>query len=99
MLKPMGSHILVAPKKKDEQTKSGIYIPGAKNEVQQFATIVSVGDGHISMDGTKIPLDFKEGDEILYAPYAGTRIADTDGSTYLMIDARDVLAKVIEKES
>ena len=94
MLQPLGSRVLVAPKKAEEKTKSGILVPTQKNEIQQTGTIIAVGDGHTALDGSKIPLTVKCGDEVVFAKYAGTKILD-GGKEFLLMEERDIMARII----
>ena len=51
--------------------------------------------GHMLNDGTRVVLPFKIGDNVIVQQYAGTQIAD-DGHEYLLVNERDVIAKVSE---
>lgn len=45
MLKPLGHRILVKPDGQDEQTASGLVLPGDRDYVPTSGTVVAVGDG------------------------------------------------------
>jgi chaperonin GroES len=53
--------------------------------------VIAVGDGKIKEDGTKISMEIKKGDRVLFAKYGGTEIK-IDGEEYLMMKEDDVLA-------
>ena len=55
--------------------------------------MIAVGEGRIKKDGTKIPLDVKVGDRILFSKYAGTEVK-IDGEEHLMMREDDILAVV-----
>ena len=42
-------------------------------------------------EGKHLPLEVKEGDEVLFAKYSGTEIEDK-GEKYLLLSERDILA-------
>jgi len=90
---PLGDRVLVKPAEREEQTKSGIFLPDTAQEKPQEGTIVEVGPGRVSEDGTRVPMDLKKGDLVLYAKYGGTEIKD-EGEEYLLLTERDILAKV-----
>ena len=51
------------------------------------------GDGKIDDNGSRVPLDVAECDEVLYSKYGGTEIT-VDGEDLLVLRESDVLAKV-----
>ena len=92
-LKPLGDRLIVQASEEDEVTASGIIIPDTAKEKPQKGKVLAVGDGEVKEDGTRRPLDVKEGDEVLYSKYGGTEIT-VDGDELLVLRESDVLAKV-----
>jgi chaperonin GroES len=92
-LKPLGDRLVVQASEEEETTASGIVLPDTAKEKPQKGKVVAVGDGAIKEDGTRQPLDVKEGDEVLYSKYGGTEIT-IDGEDLLVLRESDVLAKV-----
>jgi chaperonin GroES len=93
-LKPLGDRLLVRPVEEEETTASGIVLPDTAKEKPQKGKVLAVGDGRYDEDGEKrIPLDVKEGDEVLYSKYGGTDIT-VDGEDLLVLRESDVLARV-----
>jgi chaperonin GroES len=93
-LKPLGDRLLVRPVEEEETTASGIVLPDTAKEKPQKGKVLAVGEGRYDEDGEKrIPLDVKEGDEVLYSKYGGTDIT-VDGEDLLVLRESDVLAKV-----
>ena len=90
---PLGDRILVKPAEREEQTKSGIFLPDTAQEKPQEGTIIEVGPGRVTDEGKHIPTDLKKGDLVLYAKYGGTEIKE-EGEEYLLLTERDILAKV-----
>ncbi|MEC9140305.1 MAG: co-chaperone GroES [Chloroflexota bacterium] len=90
---PLGDRILVKPAEREEQTKSGIFLPDTAQEKPQEGTIIEVGPGRVTDEGKHIPMDLKKGDLVLYAKYGGTEIKE-EGEEYLLLTERDILAKV-----
>jgi chaperonin GroES len=94
-LKPLGDRLIVKAIEEEETTASGIVLPDTAREKPQKGKVVAVGDGAWDEDGEKrIPLDVKEGDEVLYSKYGGTEV-QVDGDDLLVLRESDVLAKVV----
>jgi chaperonin GroES len=90
-LKPLGDRVVVKPSEKEERTKSGILLPDTAKEKPQEGTVEAVGTGRILDSGTKVPMELKVGDKILYAKYAGNEFK-VDEVEYLIVSEKDVLA-------
>ena len=91
-LKPLGDRLIVRAIEEEETTASGIVLPDTAKEKPQKGKVLAVGDGKFE-DGKRIPLDVKEGDEVLYSKYGGTEIK-IDGEDLLVLRESDVLARV-----
>ncbi|MCB0155249.1 MAG: co-chaperone GroES [Anaerolineae bacterium] len=92
-LKPLGDRLLVSPIEQEEMTASGIVLPETAKEKPMQGKVIAVGPGARKEDGSRIAMDVKEGDTVLYAKYAGTEIK-IDGNKYLIFKETDVLAIV-----
>ena len=91
-LKPLEDRIVVKPGEEEETTVSGIVIPDTAKEKPQEGQVVAVGPGRFE-DGTRVPLDVKVGDTVIYSKYGGTEVK-VGGEDHLILSARDVLAIV-----
>jgi chaperonin GroES len=91
-LEPLDDRIVVKPAEEEETTVSGIVIPDTAKEKPQEGEVVAVGPGRFE-DGTRVPMDVKAGDRVLYSKYGGTEVK-VEGEEYLVLSARDVLAIV-----
>ena len=92
-LKPLGDRVVVKPVEKEEKTKSGIVLPDTAKEKPQEGIVEAVGTGRILDNGTKIPMELKVGDKVLYAKYAGNEFK-IEEIEYLIVSEKDVLAIV-----
>ena len=90
-IQPLGDRILVKPIEAKEKTEGGIILPDTAKEKPQEAKVIAIGKGSVSEDGTKVPLEVKVGDKILYGKYSGTDI-NHDGEDYLILRQDDILA-------
>ena len=92
-IRPLGDRIVVKAVEREEQTKSGIYLPDTAKEKPQEAVVLAVGNGRLLDNGTRIPIDLKEGDRVLFSKYAGTEVRIGD-EEYLILRESDVLAVI-----
>ena len=92
-IRPLGDRILVKRIKEEEKTKGGIIIPDSAKEKPIEGEVVAVGNGKILENGTKLALDVKAGDKILFGKYSGTEIK-IDGQEYLILREDEVLAVI-----
>ena len=94
-LKPLDDRIVVRPGEAEEKTASGLVIPDTAKEKPQQGEVLAVGPGRRSeQSGEIIPMDVKKGDTVVYSKYGGTEIK-IDGEDLLILNARDVLAKIV----
>ncbi len=94
-IKPLEDRIVVQANEAETTTASGLVIPDTAKEKPQEGTVLAVGAGRFDDKGTRIPVDVKVGDTVIYSKYGGTEIK-YNGEEYLVLSARDVLA-VVEK--
>ncbi len=90
-MRPVGDRVVVKPTAKEDVTKSGIVIPETAKEKPQEGVVVAVGSGKLLENGTRSPLEVKEGDHILHAKYGGTEFV-LDGEEYVFLRENDILA-------
>ena len=90
-VRPLYDRLIVQRVEEEEKTKGGIIIPDTAKEKPIEGKVIAVGAGRITKDGTKMPLEIKKGDRVLYSKYAGTEIK-MDGEEYLMMKEDDILA-------
>ena len=91
-LKPLGDRVVIQVSKEEEKMIGGILIPGSAKEKPQEGLVAAVGEG-AWFEGTRVPMDVKVGDKVIYSKYAGNEIK-VDGEEYLICRQDDVLAIV-----
>jgi chaperonin GroES len=89
--RPLHDRILVKRIEEGEQKVGGIIIPDTAKEKPQQGKVVAVGSGKVKDDGTRIMLDVKDGDTILFGKYSGQEIK-LDGEEFLIMREEEVLA-------
>jgi len=91
-LQPMADRLVVKPIEKEEKTKGGIILPDTVKEKPQEGEVLAVGPGRMSDDGTRIAMDIKVGDIVVYAKYGGTEIK-IENEDLMILRENDILAK------
>jgi len=89
-VRPLGDRVVLKPVEREEVTKSGIVLPDTAKEKPQEGIVEAIGSGRILDNGTKVPMELKVGDRVLYAKYAGNEFK-VDEVEYLIISEKDVL--------
>ena len=83
IIKPLGKRVLIKQVEQEEDTKSGIVLPGtASKEKPITGEVLAVG---------KDVEDVKAGDKVIFEKYTGTEVKDGDDS-FLILDIDNVLA-------
>ncbi len=90
-IRPLHDRILVERLEEKEVKKGGIIIPDTAKEKPQEGKVIAVGNGKVTDEGKKIPLDVKAGDKILFGKYSGSEVK-LDDKEYLIMREEDVLA-------
>jgi chaperonin GroES len=90
-IQPLADRVVVKALEDAEQMRGGLYIPDTAKEKPSQGEVVAVGPGKISDEGTRIDMDVKVGDRVLYGKYSGTDVT-LDGQEYLILRESDVLA-------
>ena len=96
MIKPYGSMLLIKEEKAgDKTTTSGLVISAAFSDTGlKTGTIIDLGDGEYNYKGDLIPINGLDIDDMVYYPqHGGTEIEDEDGTKYLLLNSKNVLAK------
>lgn len=93
MLKPLHDYVVLEKVKEEEKTQSGIILStGKAKDEPSRGVVIAVGPGKTE-DGKLVPIDLKEGQNVIYKKYSGTEVT-IDKKDYLLISASDILAIV-----
>jgi chaperonin GroES len=90
-IKPLADRVVVKPVEEQEVKQGSIIIPDTAKEKPMQGTIVAVGPGKISDNGSKIEMSVKVGDKVLYGKYSGTEVT-IDKDDYLIMRESDIFA-------
>ena len=92
-VRPLHDRLVVRRIEEKEQVKGGIIIPDTAKEKPQEGEVIAVGNGKVLDSGTKVPMDVKKGDKVLFGKYSGTDIK-IDGEEFLILREDEVLAVI-----
>jgi chaperonin GroES len=95
-VRPLHDRIIVERIEEGEQKIGGIIVPDSAKEKPQQGKVIAVGLGKVKDDGTRQPLDVKDGDTILFGKYGGQEIK-IEAVDYLIMREDEVLAILATK--
>jgi len=90
-VRPLHDRLLVRRIEEKETAQGGIIIPDTAKEKPQEGEVLAVGNGKVLDSGTKVAVDVKVGDKILFGKYTGTEVR-IDGKDVLILREDEVLA-------
>jgi chaperonin GroES len=91
--RPLHDRLLVQRIEESAPAKGGIIIPDTAKEKPQRGKVLAVGNGKILENGTKLALDVKVGDKVLFGKYTGSEVK-IDGEEVLILREDEVLAVI-----
>src|SRR5258705_12259599 len=92
-IRPLHNRVIVQRLEEGEQQIGGIHMPGSAKEKPQRGRVIAAGDGKVTEDGKRIPLDIKTGDLVLFGKYTSQEVK-LDGEEYLIMLEDEVLAVI-----
>ena len=90
-LVPLGDKVIVKRMEAEERTSGGILLPDTARDKPQQGRVLSIGDGRLLADGSRVKHQVSEGDRILFGRYAGTEVQVGDDELLIMSE-NDILA-------
>lgn len=94
MIRPLEDKVLVKPvEEAEKKSASGLIISTLEKEKPTEGFVIAVGNGATFADGTKMTLDVKPGDKVIYSKYGGTDI-EHEGADYVLLPYRDIFAVI-----
>ena len=90
-IRPLADRVVVKPADREEQTKSGIYLPDTVSKERPMeGTVLAIGEGRLDDNGRRVPMHVRVGDKVLFAKYSGTEYK-VDDVEYLILSEKDIL--------
>ena len=91
--RPLGDRVVVEREESEQRTSGGILLPDTAKDKPARGTVISVGEGKLTDDGTRKPLQVKPGDRVIFTSYAGEQFKVGDDELLLMHE-EDILAVI-----
>lgn len=89
-IKPLHDRVVIERVEAEEKTASGIVLPGSAAEKPDMGVVIAVGGGKVLDSGTKIGMNVKAGDKVIFGKYSGQTVK-LDGKEYLIMREDDIL--------
>ena len=94
---PLSDKVVILPIEEGETTYGNIIVPDAGGERPEMGTVLAVGPGRISTDGTLIPNRLEVGVTVM-VPKFGAQVVVVENETYIVAGESDVLGIIKQKE-
>ena len=95
-IEPLSDKVVILPQEEGEQMYGNIIVPDAGQEKPEMGTVLAVGPGRISTDGTLIPNRLEVGVTVM-VPKFGAQKVEIENETYIMASENDVLGIIKNK--
>ena len=95
--RPLHDRVLIRRIEEAETVRGGIIIPDSAKEKPQEGEAVAVGNGKVLDNGTRVALEVKAGDRVLFGKYSGNEIK-LEGEEYLILREDEILAILDKNE-
>jgi len=86
---PIRDNVLIKRSEDESKTSSGLFV--VQTEKPSSGTVVAVGEGALTFNGTLIPMKVKVGDTVLFVKGAGAEVKIKD-ETFVLLTERDIFA-------
>ena len=94
-VKPLGDRIVVRRESAESASAGGIVLPESAKNKPQRGEVLAVGPGKLKDDGTRVAMQLKVGDKVLFTSWAGDEFKDrAAGGEILVMREEDVLAVI-----
>ena len=93
---PLSDKIVLLPQEEGEQMYGNIIVPDAGKEKPEMGTVLAVGPGRVSTDGTLIPNKLEVGQTVI-VPKFGAQVVVVENETYIIASENDVLGIIKNK--
>ena len=90
-VEPLGDKVVIKRLEAEETTSGGIVLPDSARENPLQGRVLSVGDGRMLPNGSRVPHQVSEGDRVVFSQWAGTEVV-VDNEAVLIMAEEDILA-------
>ena len=94
---PLGDKVIISPQEEGEQMYGNIVVPDNDKEKPEIGTVLAVGQGRYSTDGTLIPNKLEVGLTVM-VPKFGAQVVTVENETYIVASENDILGIIKNKK-
>ncbi|MBR6437059.1 MAG: co-chaperone GroES [Thermoguttaceae bacterium] len=91
-LVPVGDNVVLRRTQKQTMV-NGIYLPDSAQKRPNEGKVLAVGDGKLLPNGTRKPMQVRDGDRVLFETYRATEV-EVDGKDYLIVPEEGIIAVI-----
>eukprot|EP01083_Nonionella_stella_P037924 103306_1 len=93
-IKPLMDRVLIKRFQAPKKSSGGLYLPESaqKDEIPQ-GIVTAIGPGAFNVDGNRISMTLKEGDEVLLPNYGGQEFK-IDEDDFVLLRENEIIAKL-----
>jgi len=88
--RPLHDRVCVEPIEQESKSAGGIIIPDTAKDKPMEGKVLAVGAGRKTEDGKLVPIDVKEGDQVLYGRFSGNEVT-IEGQKVLIMRETDIM--------
>jgi chaperonin GroES len=92
-IRPLHDRVILKRLEEETVSKGGIIIPDSAKEKPAQGKVIAVGTGKVLENGTKIEMNVKVNDRVLFSKYAGTEVK-IEGEEFLIMLEDDLLGVI-----
>ena len=93
---PLGDKVIISPQEEGEQMYGNIVVPDNDKEKPEIGTVLAVGQGRYSTDGTLIPNRIEVGVTVM-VPKFGAQVVTVENETYIVASENDIIGIIKNK--
>ncbi len=92
-IRPLHDRVVIKRLEASENKQGSIYIPDSAKEKPQQGEVVAVGGGKLDEKGSRVAMEVKAGDRILFGKYSGSEIK-VSGEEYVIFREDEILGVI-----
>ena len=96
-LTPIGDRIVVRRYDAKDKTAGGIILPDQAKTKPQKGRVLAAGPGRVLKNGSRRPLQVREGDRVIFTAWAGDEYKDRGSKDVILIMHEEDVMAVVEK--
>ena len=93
-LQPLGDRVVIERDESEDVTSGGIVLPDSAQDAPARGRVLAVGDGKLTRDGSRSPLQVQVDDRVIFSSYAGDKFETDGGGEVLLMREDDILAVI-----